>query len=76
MIRELRAIDVFEVGPVTSPAYPTTDVAMRSLEAWRSEQVETEAEVEVETETEAAPEQTPVEVLRDKLKLTEQDGHG
>ena len=76
MIRELRALDVFEVGPVTRPAYPTTDVAMRSLEVWRSEQVETEPEVEVEPETEAAPEQTPVDVLREKLNLTEQDGHG
>ena len=59
-IRELRAIDVFEVGPVTRPAYPQTDVALRSLEAWRSEQVE---------ETEEA--QTPTDVLRDKLSLTD-----
>jgi len=59
-IRELRAIDVFEVGPVTRPAYPQTDVALRSLEAWRSEQVE---------ETEDA--QTPTDVLRDKLSLTD-----
>ncbi len=61
-IRELRAIDVFEVGPVTRPAYPSTDVAVRSFEAWKSA-----------NEEQPAP-QTPTDVLRDKLSLTEASG--
>lgn len=77
MIRELRSIDVFEVGPVTRPAYDTTDVAMRSLEAWRSDQEPEQApEPEVEPEPEPDPEQTPTDVLRQKLKLTEASGRG
>lgn len=40
-IRTLIQVDLFDVSPVTYPAYPTTDVAVRSLqqvranEAWR-----------------------------------------
>jgi phage head maturation protease len=28
--RELTALDVYELGPVTIPAYPTTSVGLRS----------------------------------------------
>ena len=74
MIRELRAIDVFEVGPVTRPAYPSTDVAMRSLEAWRAAQDDEDPE---EPQEDPAPEpQTPTDVLREKLSLTEATGRG
>ena len=72
MIRELRAIDVFEVGPVTRPAYPSTDVAMRSLEAWRSAQEDDTVEEEPVVEEP----QTPTDVLRDKLSLTEAAARG
>lgn len=34
-IRELRDVDLFDVSPVTYPAYPDTDVAVRSHERWR-----------------------------------------
>ena len=39
-IREVHEADLFQVGPVTNPAYTQTDatVAMRSLEKWRAEQ--------------------------------------
>lgn len=39
-IREVHEADLFQVGPVTNPAYTQTDamVAMRSLERWRAEQ--------------------------------------
>lgn len=34
-IRTLKEVRLFDVSPVTYPAYPQTDVAVRSLEAWR-----------------------------------------
>ena len=34
-IRELVEVKLFDVSPVTFPAYPQTDVALRSLQAWR-----------------------------------------
>lgn len=34
-IRTLKKVRLYDVGPVTFPAYPQTDVAMRSLAAWR-----------------------------------------
>jgi HK97 family phage prohead protease len=37
-VRTLKAVRLFEVSVVTFPAYPTTEVAMRSLDAWRSAQ--------------------------------------
>ncbi|MFF4408122.1 HK97 family phage prohead protease [Streptomyces sp. NPDC001404] len=32
-VREITSMDVLEVGPVLSPAYPTTDAALRSIAA-------------------------------------------
>ena len=39
-IREVRAANIYELGPVVQPAYPATSVAvaMRSLQAWLAEQ--------------------------------------
>lgn len=34
-LRKLRAVRLFDVSPATFPAYPQTDLAVRSLEAWR-----------------------------------------
>jgi uncharacterized protein len=33
--RELLEVDVFDVSPVTFPAYPTTEIAVRSLNAFK-----------------------------------------
>lgn len=37
-VRRLRQVQLFDVSPATFPAYPQTDLALRSLEAWRAEQ--------------------------------------
>jgi len=36
-LRRLRKVQLFDVSPATFPAYPQTDIAVRSLEAWRAE---------------------------------------
>ncbi|MFA5423831.1 MAG: HK97 family phage prohead protease [Phycisphaerae bacterium] len=36
-IRTLRKVQLFDVSPVTFPAYPDTSVAVRSLEQWKKE---------------------------------------
>lgn len=40
----LKVDRLFDVGPVTYPAYPDTDVATRSLEAWRAAKAAPESE--------------------------------
>lgn len=40
-MRELLEVaELYDVGPVTFPAYPDTQVAVRSLEGWKAEQAE------------------------------------
>ena len=34
-LRTLLEVELFDISPVTFPAYPTTDVGLRSLEAYR-----------------------------------------
>lgn len=36
VIRTLIDVELFDVSPVTFPAYPQTDIAVRSLESWRA----------------------------------------
>lgn len=36
--RDLLDVDLFDVGPVTYPAYPATDAAVRSMDEWKREQ--------------------------------------
>lgn len=45
-IREIRSANIYELGPVVQPAYPSTTatVAMRSFERWVAEQREEEPE--------------------------------
>jgi HK97 family phage prohead protease len=47
-IREITSMDVRELGPVTNPAYPTTDAALRSIEICLGISLD----IEVESETE------------------------
>lgn len=36
LIRTLTSVRLYDVSPVTFPAYPQTDIAMRSLNEWRA----------------------------------------
>lgn len=54
-LRTLQRVQLRDVSPVTYPAYPQTDVALRSLEAWRAE----------------APGAPKREIRRRRLALTE-----
>jgi HK97 family phage prohead protease len=43
-VRTLQEVELFDVSPVTYPAYPDTDVAVRSMEKWQAEHNEEEEE--------------------------------
>ena len=52
MIREVRGIkDLFDVGPVTYPAYPDTTVAARSLERFLAAQAQAEPPADLPAES-------------------------
>lgn len=55
-IRTLTNLRLYDVSPVTFPAYPQTDIAMRSLTAWRAA-------------TEAPPPLIRLHMLRRRLEL-------
>ena len=38
--RDMMKVRLFDVSPVTYPAYPTTDVSVRSYEAWQQELIQ------------------------------------
>lgn len=50
VIRALKKITVYEVSPVTFPAYPQTDVAVRSLAEEMRKQLTQAVDVPIETE--------------------------
>lgn len=37
VLRTLLEVELFDVSPVTFPAYPQTEIALRSLQAWKAE---------------------------------------
>ena len=45
-IRELIDLELFDVSPVSFPAYPQTDVAIRSLKEWRNKKPKVDPEME------------------------------
>lgn len=56
-VRTLIKASLFDVSPVTFPAYPQTEVAVRSLEVWQESQKTG----------------VPIEILRRKLDMAEVD---
>lgn len=46
LVRTLKAVRLRDVGPVTFPAYPDTQVAVRSLETWRKERLAPASDVD------------------------------
>lgn len=56
-VRTLRKVELFDVSPVTFPAYPDTSVAVRSLGEWKKES--------------ERPEYDHTEILRMELSLIE-----
>lgn len=79
-IRTLEKVMLIDTGPVVFPAYPQTDVAVRSMEAWKTErdnEVENQEEettnppeptLDGEQENESTPKQR-VSILKKKLEL-------
>ena len=60
-IRELKEVHLIEVSPVTFPAYPATDVALRSLKAW----------IDIHHEKFSTSTGVPISVLKAKQDLAE-----
>jgi HK97 family phage prohead protease len=65
-MRTLIDVELFDVGPVTFPAYPATDVSVRSLE-----DIAAEGKRVLEARTAEAPRTVPLEVRRRELELAE-----
>lgn len=63
-LRTLIDVELFDVGPVTFPAYPATDVSVRALEDIAAEGKRRLAE-------QAKPQSVPIEVRRRQLELAE-----
>lgn len=57
--RTLHDVDLIEISPVVSPAYPDTDAAIRSMEAWKAE---------AKVEETVAVEEPVEEVTEDKVE--------
>jgi HK97 family phage prohead protease len=67
--RTLIDVDLFEVSPVISPAYPDTTAALRSLDAWKVEaRAETPAEAVAEVAEEEPKENVALKIKRELIK--------
>lgn len=68
IIRTVLKASLFDVSPVTYPAYPQTDISMRSLERAQAEGlIPAELRDEPAPTPEPAPDETPTETTADEL---------
>jgi len=69
-IRELRQVKLFDVSPVTFPAYSATDVGVRGMERYQEYRAKQDKQAEIETEKLAneAKEKQKLQTLLSKFK--------
>jgi len=70
-IRELLEVELFDVSPVTFPAYPQTSVGVRSAEDVYKEYLASKAQEGQGAQNEGTEKQALIGVLRKKLELIE-----
>ena len=70
-LRTIKDVDLFDVGPVTFPAYPDTDVALRSHEAWQKNKTENKSGAEAPGQTKPQPPTPDMGMLRKKIELNQ-----
>ena len=77
-VRELRKVKLFDVSPVTFPAYTATDVGVRAMqeyEGYKAEQRRQSEEAE-QAAAKKAREQAKLARLQTKLKIFEEEQYG
>lgn len=69
-VRELRKVKLYDVSPVTYPAYTATDVGVRGMESYREYRSKIEnAEKAAEQQAETAKQKALLECLKTKFKI-------
>lgn len=71
VIRTLSDVQLFDVSPVTFPAYPQTDVAVRSFEGWRQDAAD---EAAADLPTDGAEATARMRALRDSVFMKTKKG--
>lgn len=67
--REIRKVQLFDVSPVTFPAYTATDVGVRAMEEYNGYKAEQRSKAEAEEKTaEKAKQQAKLKGLQTKFK--------
>ena len=68
-VRELRKVKLFDVSPVTFPAYPSTDVGVRAMESYENYRAEVRNKEEMKSRAaEKAAAKRKVEILKTKWR--------